>query len=92
MSQASESKPAKAQASESKASGPKPAELQIKWAYALVEDPARPGRFFSLELNNVVCESMRHLEGSARPEYLGTAASRLSNAIFDRGAKRKWST
>jgi hypothetical protein len=64
----------------------------VKWAYALVEDPARPGKFFSVEVHNVLYESIRHIEPSQRSESLGSAAERLSTAMHLRGVKRKWNT
>jgi hypothetical protein len=70
----------------------KPADLHVPWAYAVVEDPERPGRFFSVELRNVMFESIRHLENDARSEYLGNAAARVTNAVHLRGAKRQWNT
>lgn len=67
-------------------------DLVVAWAYALVEDPQRPGKFFSVELRNVVYESIRHVEPSARSESLGSADERLATAVHLRGRRRGWNT
>jgi hypothetical protein len=67
-------------------------DLRVPWAYALVEDPERPGKFFSVELRNVVYESIAHIEPSARSESLGSADERLTTAVHLRGRRRGWNT
>ena len=67
-------------------------DLVVPWAYALVEDPERPGKFFSVELRNVVYESLRHVEPSGRSESLGAADERLTTAVHLKGRRRGWNT
>jgi hypothetical protein len=64
----------------------------VKWAYALVEDPARPGKYFSVELRNVAFDYLKHIEPSARSESLGSASERLVTSIQLRGRRRAWNT
>lgn len=68
----------------------KRADLTVAWAYALVPDPERHGKFFSVELKDVAYDSLKHLEPSARSESLGSAAERVTTAVHLRGVRRKW--
>lgn len=51
----------------------------IPHAYALIEDPDRPGMYFAVHLKKVYAEEVEHLEVSKRSSYreFGIARIRL---------------
>ena len=61
------------------------------FAYALVEDPKRPGKFFSVELEYPKAYTrLNHIEPSGRSESLGAASERISTEMHLRGRRRAW--
>ncbi len=65
-------------------------EAPIEHAYALVPDPARPGRFFAVHLQGVVAASFDHLEPSGRSDLIPRGMLRIDQAMSARHRARRW--
>jgi len=64
-----------------------PAELPF--AYAIVE--VAPGKWYSVCLEGVTAKTVTKLEPNGMPEVAGYALTRVTNAMLQRHAARKWS-
>lgn len=62
----------------------------ILHAYALVPDPARPGRYFAVALHDVVAGSYTHLEPSGRSDMPPRGMLRIEGAMQTRHRQRAW--
>lgn len=74
---------------------PKPTPLANKpvpHAYALMQDPHRPGKYFAVHLSNVIAEDIEYLEASARAENVAYGLRRLSAAMEERHRRRAWAS
>lgn len=65
-------------------------ERPIPHAYALVQDPARPGRFFAVHLTDVVAKGIEFLEPSARSEPATYGLGRMRGDMEDRHRRKTW--
>ena len=66
------------------------APTEARHAYALVEDPLRPGRYFSVHLTGVIADSAEIIEPSACSEYALNGVNRIINEIHRRTRKQLW--
>jgi len=62
----------------------------ILHAFALVPDPARPGRYFAVGLSDVVAGSYTHLEPSGRSDMPTRGMLRIEGAMQARHRLRAW--
>ncbi len=64
----------------------------IPHAYALLQDPARPGRFFAVHLTDLIAKGIEFLEPSARSEPATYGLGRMRAAMEDRHRRKTWVT
>lgn len=62
----------------------------IPHAYALVQDPKRPGRWFAVHLTDVVAGGCEILEPSDRNEPATYGLERIKLAMHRRHKEKKW--
>lgn len=60
----------------------------IAHAYALVPDPARPGRYFAVHLRDVVAGGYDHIEPSGRSDMIPRGMMRITGAMQARHRAR----
>lgn len=65
-------------------------EKPVPHAYALIQDPARPGRWYAVHLVNVSAQGIEHLEPSARSEMAPHGMIRIGKAMERRHVEKKW--
>ncbi len=64
----------------------------VPHAYALIQDPARPGRFFAVHLADVLASGIELLEPSARSEPATYGLVRIARAQDRRHKEKRWVT
>lgn len=62
----------------------------IPHAYALVQDPARPGKFFAVHLTDVIAKGVEILEHSDRSEPATYGLVKLAQAQERRHREKRW--
>ncbi len=62
----------------------------VPHAYALIQDPERPGRFFAVHLTDIVARGIEFLEPSARSEPATYGIVRMDRAASKRHKEKAW--
>lgn len=65
-------------------------ERPVPHAYALIEEPGRPGRFYAVHLTDVLAKGIEFLEPSERSEPATYGLVRLTRAQDRRHKEKKW--
>lgn len=62
----------------------------VPHAYALIQDPERPGRFYAVHLTDVLAGGLEILEPSARSEPATYGLVRIERAQDRRHKEKRW--
>lgn len=65
-------------------------ERPIPHAYALIEQPGRPGRFYAVHLTDVLAKGIDFLEPSQRSEPATYGLVRIARAQDRRHKEKRW--
>ncbi len=62
----------------------------VPHAYALIQDPEKPGKFFAVHLTDVLASGIAFLEPSARSEPATYGLVRIARAQDRRHKEKRW--